>query len=512
MKRALVSVSDKKGLAPFIKKLVANDFEIISTGGTKKFLDEAGIKTIAVEDVTGFPEILDGRVKTLNPLIHGALLGRREVPAHVETMKKMHIEPIDLVCVNLYPFKQTIEKSDVKLADAIENIDIGGPSMLRSASKNYQDVTVVTDPKDYSVIAQEIAEKGATTLQTRAKLAAKAFRHTAAYDALIAQYLSKRTGVEAPEELTLTYNLEDTMRYGENSHQKAWFYRDALPSKYALSSAEQLHGKKLSYNNIKDADAALRIAREFDEPTVVALKHMNPCGIGRASSLETAWDLAYQADPISIFGGVIVLNRKVDVATAQKMHQLFLEIIIAPAFEEEAFAILAKKKNLRLLQLDFASKNERPQKEVVSVLGGLLVQEQDVLHEEPKKWEIVTKVKPTAEQLSTLLFAWKAVKHTKSNAIVVANSKRTLGIGAGQPNRIDSTKIAIKKAGSAIDDEAVLASDAFFPMDDCVEYAAEHGIKAIVQPGGSIRDKDSIAMADKFGITMLTTGIRHFRH
>lgn len=275
MKRALVSVSDKKGLVPFVKELVAHDFEIISTGGTQKFLDEAGIETLAVEDVTGFPEILDGRVKTLNPLIHGALLGRREVPAHVETMKKMQITPIDLVCVNLYPFKQTIEKPDVEFADAIENIDIGGPSMLRSASKNYRDVTVVIDSADYAEIGAQIAKKGTTTLETRAKLAAKAFRHTAAYDALIAQFLSDQAGVEAPEELTLTYNLEDTMRYGENSHQKAWFYRDALAQKYALSSAKQLHGKQLSYNNIKDADAALRIAREFEEPTVVALKHMN---------------------------------------------------------------------------------------------------------------------------------------------------------------------------------------------------------------------------------------------
>ncbi|MCP9312679.1 bifunctional phosphoribosylaminoimidazolecarboxamide formyltransferase/IMP cyclohydrolase [Liquorilactobacillus satsumensis] len=512
MKRALVSVSDKKGLVPFVKELVAHDFEIISTGGTQKFLDEAGIETLAVEDVTGFPEILDGRVKTLNPLIHGALLGRREVPAHVETMKKMQITPIDLVCVNLYPFKQTIEKPDVEFADAIENIDIGGPSMLRSASKNYRDVTVVIDPADYAEIGAQIAKKGTTTLETRAKLAAKAFRHTAAYDTLIAQFLSDQAGVEAPEELTLTYNLEDTMRYGENSHQKAWFYRDALAQKYALSSAKQLHGKQLSYNNIKDADAALRIAREFEEPTVVALKHMNPCGIGRAERLETAWDLAYQADPISIFGGVIVLNRKVDVATAEKMHQLFLEIIIAPAFEEEALAILEKKKNLRLLQLDFSSKNEKPQKEVVSVLGGLLVQEQDVLQENPADWKVVTQAQPTKEQLDSLLFAWKAVKHTKSNAIVVANAQRTLGIGAGQPNRIDSTKIAVEKAAEAINDKAVLASDAFFPMDDCVQYAAEHGIKAIVQPGGSIRDKDSIAMADKFGIVMVTTGIRHFRH
>lgn len=507
-----MSVSDKTGLVPFAQKLIENNFEIISTGGTKRVLEEAGIQTISVEDVTGFPEILDGRVKTLNPLIHGGLLGRRDLPEHVKTMERLHINPIDLVCVNLYPFKETIEKPDVTLEDAIENIDIGGPSMLRSAAKNYHDVTVVVDSNDYEVIVTELNDFGDTKLETRAEFAAKVFRHTAAYDALIADYLTKKVGIEAPEKLTLTYDLEDSMRYGENSHQKAWFYKDALPKDYAITNAKQLHGKKLSYNNIKDADAAIRIAREFAEPTVVALKHMNPCGIGRGKSLKEAWDRAYAADSISIFGGVIVLNRKVDLATAEKMHELFLEIIIAPAYDKDAFEVLAKKKNIRLLQLDFSNRNEEPKKETVSIMGGILVQEQDVLEENVADWTVVTANKPSKEQLETLMFAWKAVKHTKSNAIVVANANQTLGIGAGQPNRIDSTKIAIKKAGNDIDDSTVLASDAFFPMDDCVQYAAEHGIKAIVQPGGSIRDKDSIEMANKYGITMVTTGIRHFRH
>lgn len=507
-----MSVSDKTGLVPFAQKLIENNFEIISTGGTKRVLEEAGIQTISVEDVTGFPEILDGRVKTLNPLIHGGLLGRRDLPEHVKTMERLHINPIDLVCVNLYPFKETIEKPDVTLEDAIENIDIGGPSMLRSAAKNYHDVTVVVDSNDYEVIVTELNDFGDTKLETRAEFAAKVFRHTAAYDALIADYLTKKVGIEAPEKLTLTYDLEDSMRYGENSHQKAWFYKDALPKDYAITNAKQLHGKKLSYNNIKDADAAIRIAREFAEPTVVALKHMNPCGIGRGKSLKEAWDRAYAADSISIFGGVIVLNRKVDLATAEKMHELFLEIIIAPAYDKDAFEVLAKKKNIRLLQLDFSNRNEEPKKETVSIMGGILVQEQDVLEENEADWTVVTANKPSKEQLETLMFAWKAVKHTKSNAIVVANANQTLGIGAGQPNRIDSTKIAIKKAGNDIDDSTVLASDAFFPMDDCVQYAAEHGIKAIVQPGGSIRDKDSIEMANKYGITMVTTGIRHFRH
>ena len=512
MKRALVSVSDKTNLVEFVKGLVANGFEIISTGGTKKVLEQAGIATISVEDVTGFPEILDGRVKTLNPYIHGGLLGRRDLPAHVAKMEELKIKPIDLVCVNLYPFKETITKDEVTLADAIENIDIGGPSMVRSAAKNYQDVTIVVDSADYTKVLTQIKENGATTLDLRFALAAKAFRHTAAYDALIAQYLTKQTAELAPEKLTLTYDLKEAMRYGENSHQAAWFYEDALPQKYAVSAAKQLHGKQLSYNNIKDADAAIRIAREFDLPTVVALKHMNPCGIGQGQDLFTAWQRAYQADPVSIFGGIIVLNRCVDEQTAQAMHELFLEIIIAPAYTPKAYEILAQKKNLRLLELDFAAKDEAKALETVSVMGGLLLQEQDVLAQDPTTWQVVTKVAPTKEQLATLAFAFKAVKHVKSNAIVIANPQRTLGIGAGQPNRIDSTKIAIQHAKDAIDETAVLASDAFFPMDDCVEYAAKHGIKAIVQPGGSIKDQASIEMADKYGIAMVMTGVRHFRH
>lgn len=512
MKRALVSVSDKEGLVPFVKGLADNGYEIVSTGGTKKVLDAAGVKTISIEDVTHFPEILDGRVKTLNPYVHGGLLARRELPEHMATLKKLHITPIDLVCVNLYPFKETIEKPDVKLADAIENIDIGGPSMVRSAAKNYRDVTVVVDKQDYDQVLTEIKEQGDTSLDTRAKLAAKAFRHTAAYDALISQYLTKQVGLEDPEQLTLTWNLKETMRYGENSHQKAWLYEDALPKAYSILSAKQLHGKKLSYNNIKDADEALRCIREFDQPTVVAMKHMNPCGIGRGDTLEEAWDRAYTADPVSIFGGVIALNRKVDLATAQKMHKIFLEIVVAPGFDDDAYAVLAKKKNIRLLSLDFTHEDEPTRHEVVSVMGGMLTQEQDTLKEDYHDWECVTNVKPTEEQLKTLMFAWKAVKHAKSNAIVLANDERTLGVGEGQPNRIDSLKIAVKHAGDAIDDRTVMASDAFFPFGDCCEFAGKHGIKAVVQPGGSIRDQESIDMANKYGIAMVMTGVRHFRH
>ncbi|MPW13655.1 bifunctional phosphoribosylaminoimidazolecarboxamide formyltransferase/IMP cyclohydrolase [Lactobacillus helveticus] len=513
VKRALVSVSDKTNLVPFVKGLVENHYEIISTGGTKKKLDEAGIKTISVEEITGFPEILDGRVKTLNPYIHGGLLAERDKPEHMKTLEKLNIHTIDLVCVNLYPFKQTIEKPNVELADAIENIDIGGPSLLRAASKNYASVTVVTDQADYDRVLKEITENGDTNLKTRAELAAKVFRTTAAYDALIAEYLTKQTGLEDPEKLTLTYDLKQKMRYGENSHQKAWLYEDALPKKFSILQAEQLHGKKLSYNNIKDADEALRAIREFQaEPTVVAMKHMNPCGIGRGKTLEEAWDRAYEADSISIFGGVIALNRQVDLATAKKIHKIFLEIVIAPGFDDDALAVLEKKKNIRLLQIDFSHENEPVRYETVSVMGGLLMQEQDVLNENVADWKCVTDVKPTEQQLKTMMFALKAVKHTKSNAIVVANNERTLGVGAGQPNRIDSAKIAVKHAGEAIDNTAVMSSDAFFPFGDCVEYAGKHGIKAIVQPGGSVRDQESIEAANKYGIAMVFTGYRHFRH
>ena len=501
MKRALVSVSDKTNLVPFVQGLVDNGYEIVSTGGTKRVLDEAGISTISIEDVTHFPEILDGRVKTLNPYVHGGLLARRELPEHMATLEKLNITPIDLVCVNLYPFKETIEQPDVKLADAIENIDIGGPSMVRSAAKNYRDVTIVVDRADYDQVLAEIKADGDTSLATRTKLAAKAFRHTAAYDALISQYLTKQDGLEDPEKLTLTWNLKETMRYGENSHQKAWLYEDALPKSFSVLSA-----------NIKDADEALRCIREFAEPTVVAMKHMNPCGIGRGETLEQAWDRAYEADPVSIFGGVIALNRQVDLATAEKMHKLFLEIIIAPGFDDDAYAVLAKKKNLRLLTVDFSKKDEDIRHEVVSVMGGMLMQEQDVLDEDYHDWKCVTEAQPTEAQLRSLAFAWKVVKHAKSNAIVVANDERTLGVGEGQPNRIDSLKIAVQHAGDAIDDRAVMASDAFFPFGDCVEYAGQHGIKAVVQPGGSIRDQESIEMANKYGIAMVTTGVRHFRH
>ena len=368
------------------------------------------------------------------------------------------------------------------------------------------------DPADYELVLTEL-QAGGTTLGTRKYLAAKVFRHTAAYDALIAGYLTNAVGDSQPEKMTLTYELKQSLRYGENSHQQAAFYQDALPVSYSIAQAKQLHGKELSYNNIKDADAALRIAREFEAPTVVALKHMNPCGIGTGDTIEAAYDFAYAADPVSIFGGILVANRTIDLATAEKMHQLFLEIIIAPDFTEEAFAVLSKKKNLRLMTLDFSQKDQSTNNETVSVLGGLLVQEQDVVKEDPANWQVVTKRQPTEAELAAMAFAWKAVKHVKSNAIVLANEHQTVGIGAGQMNRVGSVKIAIDQAETAeMMDGAVLASDAFFPMADSVEYAAAHGIKAIVQPGGSIKDQLSIEAADAAGIAMVFTDLRHFRH
>ncbi|PQC30372.1 bifunctional phosphoribosylaminoimidazolecarboxamide formyltransferase/IMP cyclohydrolase [Enterococcus mundtii] len=510
MTRALISVSDKTGVIDFAKGLRAAGIEIISTGGTKTALEEAGIETISIDEVTGFPEMMDGRVKTLHPKIHGGLLGRRDSESHMEAMEKEAIQPIDIVCVNLYPFKETILKPETTEADAIENIDIGGPSMLRSAAKNHAFVTAIVDPVDYAIVLAEIQQEGHTSLETRRKLAAKVFRHTAAYDALIGQYLTEAVGEKEPENLTLTYTRKQDLRYGENSHQEAAFYQAALPTSYSIASAEQLHGKELSFNNIRDADAALRIMREFTEPTVVALKHMNPCGIGSGETIFSAWEAAYAADPVSIFGGIIVLNREVDLVSAQAMTQLFLEIIIAPSYSEEGLAVLKTKKNLRLLQVDF-SNVEGNANEIVSVLGGLLVQQDDRAMEEPESWTVVTDRQPTKEEQAAMAFAWKAVKHVKSNAIVVANQQQTLGIGAGQMNRVGSVKLAIEQAGAKAE-TAALASDAYFPMDDSVEYAAKHGIKAIIQPGGSIKDQASIDMANKYDIAMVFTGVRHFRH
>lgn len=507
-RRALLSVSDKTNLVDFAKQLKELDFEIVSTGGTKKALEAGGVEVTGVEEVTGFPEMLDGRVKTLHPKIHAGLLARRDDPDHMKQLKDAGITPIDLVAVNLYPFKQTIEKPETTQAQAIEQIDIGGPSMLRAAAKNFAGVLTIVDPQDYQPVVDALKAHSDDDA-FRKHLAAKVFRHTAAYDAIISNYLTEE---EFPDQLTLTYEKQQSLRYGENSHQKAAFYRNPIPSKLSIIT-KQLHGKELSFNNIKDANAALNMVSEFDDPCVVAMKHMNPCGVGTANTISQAWDEAYESDPMSIFGGIVAVNREVDAETAEKMHKIFLEIVIAPSFSDEAFKILAKKKNIRLLQADLSHRDQPDRFETISVSGGMLIQESDHQIDQIPDFKVVTKTQPTAQQLKALQFGQHVVKFVKSNAVVVTTDTKTLGVGMGQPNRIDSAKIAIQKAMPKDGYEnAIMASDAFFPMDDCVKYAAQHDIKAIIQPGGSIRDKDSIAMADKYGIAMVTTGVRHFRH
>ncbi|WP_144555310.1 bifunctional phosphoribosylaminoimidazolecarboxamide formyltransferase/IMP cyclohydrolase [Bacillus sp. X1(2014)] len=509
-KRALISVSDKNGITEFAKELVSLGYELISTGGTKKALQEQGIPVLSVSDVTGFPEILEGRVKTLNPFIHGGLLAKQDDVNHQQQLDEHGIQAIQLVCVNLYPFQQTIAKPDVTVADAIENIDIGGPTMLRASAKNHQYVTVVVDPTDYQTVIDELKADGTTTFETRRKLAAKVFRHTAAYDALIAEYMTNLSEEENPETLTVTYELKQTLRYGENPHQKAAFYKKPLGSTFSIANAVQLHGKELSYNNINDADAALQIVKEFSAPAAVAVKHMNPCGVGTGETGFEAFTKAFEADPVSIFGGIIAFNREVDAETAAKLHEIFLEIIIAPSFSEEALTILTAKKNLRLLTIPF-NDAKKPEFKMTTIEGGLLVQEQDRYTLEDANVTIATKRQPTDAEWAALKLGWKVVKHVKSNAIVVTSEDMTIGIGAGQMNRVGAAEIALKQAGSKAEG-AALASDAFFPMDDTVEAAAKAGITAIIQPGGSIRDADSIKKADEYGIAMVFTGVRHFKH
>lgn len=506
MKRALISVFNKTGVVDFASGLVDLGFEIISTGGTARHLSSAGVPVISVESVTQFPEMLDGRVKTLHPRIHAGILAQRDKTEHMQTLSENNIEPIDVVCVNLYPFSETINRPGVSRTEAIEQIDIGGPTALRAVAKNAKDVWAVADPSEYSAVLSGIKSEDATL---RSQLAAKVFSITAAYDAAIAHYLNPEP---FPEKLTMTYQKRQALRYGENAHQQAAFYTKEYPSKISLASANQLHGKELSYNNIKDADAALSALSEFDRPAVVAVKHMNPCGIGLGDDIEQAWDKAYSADKMSIFGGIVALNRSVDLTTATKMHALFLEIIMAPAFDDDAYAILAKKKNVRLLTIGLG-KAQPGELEAISVTGGLLLQNKDRQTEAITDMTVVTEIQPTEAELKALQFAQTVVKHVKSNAIVVATADQTLGIGCGQMNRIGSVELAISAAKKQPRfNEAVLASDAFFPMDDCVEYSAKHGIHAIIQPGGSIRDQDSIDKANELGIVMVTTGVRHFRH
>ena len=515
--KALISVSDKTGVVEFARELVALGWEILSTSGTMKLLREAGLPVTSVSDVTGFPEICDGRVKTLHPKIHGALLARRDIPEHMKALKDNEIETIDLVCVNLYPFRETIAKPDVTMEDAVEHIDIGGPSMLRSAAKNWESVTVVCNPSDYSTIISEIKATGNTTRETRLALSAKAYTHTAEYDMAIATYMRAQAGLN--EKLFLEYDLKQSLRYGENPHQQAKFYSSAEVEPFSLATAEQLGGKELSYNNIQDANATLNIAREFDEPFCVGVKHMNPCGSAVGKTIAEAWRKAYEADKTSIFGGIVAANREIDLETAQMLKPIFLEIVMAPSFAPDALELLQTKKNLRILKVDM-TRDDKVRSQYVSMNGGMLVQDRDSSIVPVSAGQCVTEAKPTEAQLADLDFAWKIVKHVKSNAIVVAKDGMTYSVGAGQMNRVGSAEIALKQAAATLKEEGrdinaeglVLASDGFFPFNDVVALAAEYGIKAIVQPGGSIRDEDSVKLANEKGITMLFTGERHFKH
>lgn len=513
IKRALISVSDKTGIIEFASALVAKGVEIISTGGTEKALSAAGIKVINISDVTGFPECLDGRVKTLHPKVHAGILAMRSNEEHMKQIKDLEVDTIDLVVINLYPFKQTILKGDVELEEAIENIDIGGPTMIRAAAKNYQDVAVVVDPADYEKVLAEMNETGDVSAKTKFRLAYKVFEHTSHYDTLIAKYLRDTLGdIDYPETLSLTFEKAQEMRYGENPHQSAVFYKEVGANRGFLPSAVQLHGKELSFNNINDTNGALMLLKEFDEPTVVAVKHTNPCGVGSADNIYDAYMRAYESDPTSIFGGIIAANREIDLKTAEEINKIFIEIVIAPLFSDEAFAVLSQKKNIRLLKLEgIAEKAPDDTYDMKKVAGGLLVQKNDDVLFNEEELKCVTNLQPTKEQMEDLKFAMKVVKHTKSNAIVVAKDKSTLGVGPGQTNRVLPTRVAIEYAGER-SIGAVLASDAFFPFSDCVEVAAAAGIKAIIQPGGSIKDQDSIDACNKYGITMVFTGMRHFKH
>lgn len=510
-KRALISVSDKNGVVEFARELEQLGFEIISTGGTLKALKAAGIAAIGISEITGFPECLDGRVKTLHPNVHAGLLAMRSNPEHMKQLEELGIDTIDVVAVNLYPFKATIEKPGVEFREAVENIDIGGPTMLRSAAKNFQDVYVVVDPADYKTVIEDI-KAGSKDIKVKKTLMYKVYQHTAVYDTLIANYLRSQLDIEFPEQITFAYEKAQDLRYGENPHQSAVFYRECFRYPGALTDAVQLHGKELSYNNINDTNGALDLLREFEGNAVVAVKHANPCGVGLGADIHEAYLKAYEGDPVSIFGGIVAVNGVVDRATAEEMAKIFLEIIVAKDFTEEALAVLTQKKNIRLLKLESINAPICPGTyDMKKVVGGLLVQSYntELVHEGEIK--VVTEKAPTEKEMADLLFAMKVVKHTKSNAIVVAKNGQSCGIGAGQTNRIWAAAQAIEHAGDKIEG-CVLASDAFFPFSDCVEEAHKAGITAIIQPGGSIRDQESIDACNRYGIAMVFTGIRHFKH
>lgn len=516
--RALISVSDKTGIVEFAKELVNLGIEIISTGGTYKKLKEEGIAAIEISELTGFPECLDGRVKTLHPIVHAGLLAMRSNEEHMKTLKELNIETIDFVIVNLYPFKATVLKPDVTRAEAVENIDIGGPTMLRAAAKNYQDVAVVVDPADYQVVLDELKASKEVSLDTKFYLMQKVFEHTANYDTMIMTYLRKERGETSfPQTLTLTYEKVQEMRYGENSHQKAALYKEIANLKGSLTCANQLHGKELSYNNINDTNGALELLKEFEEPTVVACKHGNPCGVGSADNIYDAWRKAYEADKTSIFGGIVVANRTIDEKIAADINSMFMEVVVAPSYTDEAKEILCQKKNIRILELpDISEKQPADALDMKKINGGMVVQSIDNQLYNEEELTVVTDRKPTEKEMEDLKFAWKVVKYVKSNGIALAKDKQSIGIGPGQVNRIWATEQSIEHANTQIGEGtcegAVLASDAFFPFDDCVEAAAKAGITAIIQPGGANRDQDSIDKCNEHGIAMVFTNMRHFRH
>jgi phosphoribosylaminoimidazolecarboxamide formyltransferase/IMP cyclohydrolase len=522
IERALISVSDKSGVLEFARGLVKQGVELLSTGGTAKLLADAGVPVTEVSDYTGFPEMLDGRVKTLHPKVHGGILGRRDLPEHVAKMREHGIGNIDLVCVNLYPFEATIAKPDCVLEDAIENIDIGGPTMVRSAAKNWAHVAIVTDAADYTALLAEMeGNGGALSKATRFNLAKKAFTHTAAYDGAISNYLTslaegslegKPEQMQFPNRLNAQFVKVQDMRYGENPHQAAAFYRDLDPAPGSLAYYKQLQGKELSYNNIADSDAAWEAVKTFDQPACVIVKHANPCGVAVAADPLSAYKLAFATDTTSAFGGIIAFNREVDGKTVEAVTGQFLEVLIAPSFTEEAKAIIAGKKNVRVLEVPLESGANRF--ELKRVGGGLLVQTPDIKNVTAEELKVVTRRAPTPEEMADLLFAWRVAKFVKSNAIVFAKNGQTVGIGAGQMSRVDSTRIAARKALDAGLQAAgaVAASDAFFPFRDGIDVIAEQGIKAIIHPGGSMRDEEVFAAADEHGIAMVLTGVRHFRH
>lgn len=522
LRRALLSVSDKKGLVELARALVAQNIEILSTGGSARTLREAGLSVKEVSEHTGFPEILDGRVKTLVPWIHGGILGRRDNPEHLAQMKEHHIAPIDLVCVNLYPFSATVA-SGADAETCIENIDIGGPAMVRAAAKNFQHVVILTSPTQYKEFLSALSQ-GGTTLAERRNWAQSAYAHTASYDSMIANWFASQEAapgeVALPEVLTLAGKRDALLRYGENPHQKAAFYRDGS-QRAGLATARQIQGKELSYNNLNDTDAAFEAVAEFTEPTVVIVKHANPCGVATRPSLVKAWEAALRCDPVSAFGGIVALNRPLDEATALQISQIFTEVVVAPEADKAALEVMAKKKNLRLLLTGGVPDPAEAGLVVRSVSGGFLAQSRDNGQVKPQALKVVTKRAPTEQEMADMLFAFRVAKHVKSNAVIYVKDLATVGIGAGQMSRVDSARIAARKSEDAAQAAglkqaltigSVAASDAFFPFADGLESVVAAGATAVIQPGGSIRDQEVIDAADKAGIAMVFTGMRHFRH